>query len=201
MSSPVSSPLSSVPAARHAARFHVVTGGPGAGKNTLIDRLAALGYARSEEAGRGVIRDQTAVGGRGLPWTDPALFAELMLGWELRSYRLAAGAPPGPVFFDRGVPDLIGYLRLEGLPVPDHVHAAARRYRYHRRVFLAPFWPEIYTVDAERRQSPEEAERTHRAVAEAYEESGYELVELDRAPVEDRVRAVLRSVEAGREEA
>ncbi|WP_030613632.1 AAA family ATPase [Streptomyces sclerotialus] len=197
----MSSASAPVPGAPHSGRFVVVTGGPGAGKSTLIDRLAERGYARSEEAGRGVIRDQTAIGGRGLPWTDPALFAELMLGWELRSYRLAAahGAPSaGPVFFDRGVPDIVGYLRVQGLPVPAHVHAAARTYRYHHRVFLAPFWPEIYAADAERKQSPEEAERTYLAMVEAYTEYGYELVELERAPVEERVRSVLRSVEDAR---
>ncbi|MER7400122.1 AAA family ATPase [Streptomyces sp. NPDC000151] len=184
--------------------FIVLTGGPGAGKSTLIDRLAALGYARSEEAGRGVIRDQVAVGGRGLPWADPELFAELMLCWELRSYRLAAQPQghsnaceqsPGPVFFDRGLPDVVGYLRLQGLPVPAHVHAAAQTYRYHRQVYVAPFWPEIYAADAERKQSPEEAERTCRVMVETYAEYGYEPIELERAPVEERVRAVLRMVD------
>ncbi|MBE1562441.1 putative ATPase [Nonomuraea africana] len=31
--------------------FHVVTGGPGAGKSTLIDALEAAGFRRTEEAG------------------------------------------------------------------------------------------------------------------------------------------------------
>ncbi|MEV0599904.1 AAA family ATPase [Streptomyces sp. NPDC050315] len=187
-----------------ADRFVVVTGGPGAGKSTLIDRLAAAGYARSEEAGRGVIRDQMAIGGRGLPWADRELFAELMLCWELRSYRIAAkpsasGEPAtGPVFSDRGVPDIVGYLRLQGLPVPAHVHAAAQAYRYHRRVYVAPFWPEIYAADAERKQSPEEAERTYHVMVETYAEYGYEPVELARVPVEERVRDVLRMVDGFR---
>ncbi|PZT71717.1 MULTISPECIES: AAA family ATPase [unclassified Streptomyces] len=124
-------------------RFVVITGGPGSGKSTLIDHLHGMGYARSVEAGRGVIRDQMAIGGPALPWADRALFAELMLSWELRSYRMAAGSAE-PVLFDRGVPDVVGYLRLEGLPVPDHVHTAAETFRYHRRVLIAPPWPEIY---------------------------------------------------------
>lgn len=140
-------------------RFIVLTGGPGSGKSTLLDFLETQGHARSQEAGRGIIQDQVAIDGRALPWTDPALFAELMLCWELRSYRIAA-ARPERVFFDRGVPDIVGYLRLEGLPVPDHVHAAAKSFRYHRRVFLAPPWPEIYAQDSERKQSFAEAERT-----------------------------------------
>lgn len=169
----------------------VVTGGPGSGKTTLLNALAEAGHSCSAEAGRGVIRDQAAVGGRGLPWHDRELFAELMLCWEMRSYRAAAGI----TFFDRGLPDLVGYLRVEGLTVPAHVAAAAREFRYAERVFLAPPWPEIYRTDGERKQSPELAERTYAEVAAAYAEHGYEPVELPRLPVPERARFVLESVE------
>ncbi|RUU62771.1 ATPase, partial [Mesorhizobium sp. M2C.T.Ca.TU.009.01.2.1] len=67
-------------------RFFVLTGGPGSGKTTLIEALRAQGFATAPEAGRGIIRDQTAIGGPALPWQDRALFAELMLSWELRSW-------------------------------------------------------------------------------------------------------------------
>jgi predicted ATPase len=105
-------------------RFFVLTGGPGSGKTTLIKALERAGFAVSVEAGRGVIQDQTTIGGRALPWCDPAAFAELMLSWEMRSYRIAQ-ARTGPVFFDRGVPDVVGYLRLSGLPVPPAMERAA----------------------------------------------------------------------------
>lgn len=168
----------------------VVTGGPGAGKSTLVDALEREGFARSCEAGRGIIQDQVAIGGRALPWADVERFAEMMLCWELRSYRDFAGRPE-PVFFDRGVPDVVGYLRLEGRPVPEHVHRAAETFRYDRRVFVAPPWPGIYARDAERKQSLDEAERTYASMVATYTEYGYDLVELPRAPVEDRVRFVV----------
>lgn len=174
-------------------RFIVVTGGPGSGKTTLIDALRAQGPVAMPEAGRAIIRDQTATGGRALPWADRALFAELMLGWEMRSYR-EAEALAGPVLFDRGVPDVIGYLMLCGLPVPHHVVRAAEVFRYRREVFIAPPWPEIFTQDAERRQSAEEAEATFHALEEAYLGCGYALVALPRAPVSERVRFVLSRV-------
>ncbi|KVQ91904.1 AAA family ATPase [Burkholderia ubonensis] len=178
-----------------ARRFFVVTGGPGSGKSTLIDALERAGFARSQEAGRGVIRDQVAVDGPALPWRDRSAFAELMLGWEMRSYHLARQAR-GPVFFDRGVPDVIGYLRLSGLAVPAHAEAAARRFRYHRRVFIAPPWPDIYTQDAERRQDFAEAVRTCDAMVECYASYGYRLIELPRASVKARVRFVLDALDA-----
>jgi predicted ATPase len=171
-------------------RFLVLTGGPGSGKTTLIEALKAAGFATAPEAGRGIIRDQMAIGGPALPWHDRALFAELMLSWELRSWH-AAHAGSGPVFFDRGVPDTIGYLRLCGLPVPDHATSAAKTFRYARRVFIAPPWPEIFAQDGERKQTLDEAIRTHDSVAGVYAELGYELVALPLVPIEERVRFIL----------
>ncbi|MDG4879964.1 AAA family ATPase [Mesorhizobium sp. WSM4884] len=170
-------------------RFFVLTGGPGSGKTTLIEALKAAGFATAPEAGRGIIRDQVAIGGPALPWQDRALFAELMLSWELRSWH-AAHADRGFVFFDRGVPDTIGYLRLCGLPVLDHIASAATTFRYARRVFIAPPWPAIFTQDQERKQTLDEAERTFQSVASVYAELGYELMPLPLASVEERVRFV-----------
>ncbi|MBX9842039.1 MAG: AAA family ATPase [Xanthobacteraceae bacterium] len=170
--------------------FFVITGGPGSGKTTLIDALDQAGFARTVEAGRGIIQDQRAIDGPALPWHDPAAFAELMLGWEMRSYRMAE-RQAGPVFFDRGVPDVIGYLRLMRLPVPVHIEKAAEVFRYGRRVFIAPPWREIFTQDTERRQDFAEAERTYAALAETYARLGYELVELPRAGVAERLKFVV----------
>ncbi|BCB19391.1 AAA family ATPase [Bosea sp. ANAM02] len=170
-------------------RLIVITGGPGAGKTSLIEALAAGGHAVRPEAGRAVIRAHQAVGGRGLPWVDPALFAELMLAADLRGHAEAL-ARRGTVFFDRGIPDIAGYLTLCGLPVPDHVARAARRLRYRRTVFIAPPWREIFTQDAERKQDFAEAERTYVAMTETYPRYGYELVELPCASVAERVSFV-----------
>jgi predicted ATPase len=180
-------------AGRTHERFFVVTGGPGSGKSTIVEALARHGLATTAEAGRAVIREQVRAGGRALPWLDRAAFADLMLDHDLRSYRLAEEAR-GTVVFDRGIPDVAGYLRLSGLPVPPHVEDAARRHRYNRRVFVAPPWPEIYRGDEERRQTLEEAERTYHAMVETYSGLGYELVPLPRASVEERVRAVLSAI-------
>lgn len=176
-----------------ADRLFVITGGPGSGKTTLIDALVAAGLDTSPEAGRRIIQDQQAMDGPALPWRDRGLFAELMLAFEMASHA-AAITRPGPVLFDRGVPDVIGYLDLIGLAVPDHMDRAARLRRYNRRVFIAPPWPEIYRNDGERRQDIGEAERTYDAMVRTYGRYGYTLVELPRAPVDARVAFVLEAV-------
>jgi predicted ATPase len=172
--------------------FFVITGGPGAGKSALIAALEAEGFRCSAEAGRAIIRQQAAIGGRALPWVEPALFAELMLSWEMRAHA-AMSERPGVAFFDRGVPDVIGYLRLLGSSVPPHMTRAAERHRYNRTVFVCPPWPEIFAQDEERRQTPEEAERTFDAMLRTYADCGYDLVEVPRAPVPERLAFVLRA--------
>jgi predicted ATPase len=173
--------------------FHVLTGGPGSGKTTLIDALAKRGSAASLEAGRAIIRDQRAIGGTALPWSDRQLFAELMLAFDMRSFTQAREWR-GPVFFDRGVPDVLGYLELCGLPVPPHAENAARSFNYARRVFLLPPWPEIFTADEERRQSPDEARRTCDAMIAVYSRLGYELVEVPKIPIDERADFVLANI-------
>ena len=176
--------------AENAERFLVLTGGPGSGKSTLIDALERAGFSRSLEAGRGIIQDQVSIGGTAVPWDNRALFAELMLCWEMRSYRMAE-QQTGPIFFDRGVPDVIGYLRLSELPVPAYFEEAAGILRYNRRVFLAPPWREIFQQDRERKQDFEEAVRTFQTLAVTYRDLGYELLELPCVSVDERVRFVL----------
>jgi predicted ATPase len=170
-------------------RFIVITGGPGSGKSTLLGALARAGFAVAPESGRQIIKEQVAAGGSTLPWADLSLFAEAMLARDIETYRsFETGA--GIVFFDRGILDVLGYLTLCGLLVPPHMTAAAARYRYHPRVFIAPPWPDIFTQDAERKQTPDEAERTFQVMARTYSDAGYELVELPRVSVEERARFV-----------
>lgn len=176
-------------------RFFVITGGPGSGKSTLIDALAAAGVRTMPEAGRAIIRDQVAIGGDALPWKDRLAFAGQMLVWELRSWHEAAEGE-GAVLFDRGVPDILGYLTMNDIPIPEHIEKAAELFRYNPSVFIAPPWRGIYAQDDERRQSWAEAETTYDMMVRIYAGLGYELVLLPLAPVGERVRFVMNRLGA-----
>ena len=178
---------------RDCDRFFVLSGGPGSGKTTLIEALGRRGLATTAEAGRAIIRDQTAIGGPATHQNDPALFAEIMLAFDMQSYRLALDKE-GPVFFDRGVTELAGYHRMMGMPAPAHFRTAAERFRYNPKVFIAPPWPEIFANDGERKQSFREAVTTHDACVRIYAEFGYEIVPLAKASVEERLRFVVTEI-------
>ena len=75
-------------------------------------------------------------------------------------------------FYDRGIPDLVGYAHLFGLEPPrvdDH--------RQDDRVFVLPAWREIYVTDDERKMTFEMVEAVGENVQRVYEGLGYEIVE------------------------
>jgi len=86
-----------------------------------------------------------------------------------------------------GKTTLLDRLRRHGFrPTPPHF-AAAGQFRYRRRVFVAPPWPEIYVNDTERKQDFAEAVRSY----DAYRSCGYDLVTLPKSTVDERVAFVL----------
>lgn len=171
--------------------FVVITGGPGSGKSSLIDALAADGFSVIAESGRDIIRDQMACGGTALPWVDPATFAQAMFDRDRAAYEQCAQQGDSTlVFFDRGVVDIVGYLTLTGLPIPSALDAAARHLRYRPQVFIAPTWREIYAQDAERKQDFDEACRTEAAMREVYPRYGYTLTDLPCVSIAGRVEFI-----------
>ncbi len=73
-----------------------------------------------------------------------------------------------------------------------HVAAAAKAARYNRRVFLAPFWDEIFTQDTERKQPHAEAEATRAVVRETYTGLRYQITELPRPGIATRADFVCK---------
>ncbi len=175
--------------------FYVVTGCSGAGKSTIIEALKARGFPCVDEAGRKIVQEQLRIGGDGTPWQDRIKFRELLLSRYMYLFEQITERTL-PVFFDRGIPELILFSWMLNVPVPEHHRAAARTYRYARRVFITPPWPEIFKTDEERRHSYEDAVAMYRLTPEAYRESGYQLIEVPKAPVSERVEFILHQVRA-----
>jgi predicted ATPase len=87
--------------------------------------------------------------------------------------RAAASSEAGWVFFDRGLLDAAAALQhLTGEPT---LMTLGQVHRYHRRIFLAPPWPEIYATDAERRHGLDDAIAEYRGLADLYPSLGYEV--------------------------
>lgn len=176
--------------------FHVITGASGAGKSTLVAALSELGYATVREAALDVLREQQDTGGGLLPWVDRAGFMEEVLARNIDNHRTAQ-SQAAPVFFDRGIPECLAWLRLSGLAVAPRHLAAVARHRYAPTVFVAEPWPEVYVQNAERQASFERAARSYEPTVAAYVEAGYGVCVLPKTSVAERVAFVLERVATG----
>lgn len=73
----------------------IITGGPGAGKTTLITALEKSGFHCQPESGRAVIKQQMDINGDTLPWRSPARFAEAM---QAMGILMPGIRPNSPIF-------------------------------------------------------------------------------------------------------
>ena len=161
----------------------VLTGAPGAGKTTLLAAATAAGLTTSPEVARELLQTP---GGVELRRADPLGFAEAMLEAHVREFERHA-ADPGAVLFDRGLPDVAGFLDVSGLAVPHSVDRACQNLRYTGPILRAPAWAAIYRQDHERIQTWDEAAASDQAVTAAWRRYGYPVIDLPLVGVSERL--------------
>lgn len=170
----------------------VITGGPGMGKSSIIAHMTSLGYHCIPEVGRMIIIEQMNTGGSKLPWVDPFGFALEMLRQAAIDYKNATSRQTGDfTFYDRGIPDIMGYLLLSGIAFPPQLEEACLNLPYFKKVFITPPWKEIYVNDAERKQFYAEATDTYETMRQVYSNLGYTLIEVPKLTVPDRTQFIL----------
>lgn len=175
-------------------RKFIISGGPGSGKSTLTAGLQQRGFSCSAEVSRRMIIEQVALGTDCLPWLDVSCFSVKVLQEMISEWnRMTVDED---TFFDRGIPDIIAYLKLAGLPVADLYYESLKLHPYATLVFILPPWKEIYVNDPERWQTYEEAVSINLAICEAYRSCGFELLEVPAMDVDQRVEFVISAVAA-----
>jgi predicted ATPase len=171
-------------------RFFLLTGAFGSGKSTLLEHLQLRGIQGIVEPARPILAEQRSIQGSGVPEKDPRLFIELMLARMLDAYRQSERLV-GPILFDRGIPDILGYAALFGFDLP-HCENAAQLYRYNPQVFMAPAWEQIYCTDDERVLPFSEAREFGKHLRAIYKRLDYTLIDLPYVSVEERMDFILR---------
>jgi len=170
----------------------LLIGGPSSGKTTLINHLETEGHICYPEISREVILKAREEGVDYLFLENPMLFSERLLEGRIKQYQNAVNEEK-PVFIDRGIPDVVAYMDFIGDTYPDEFVAACDTYKYDK-VFLLPPWEEIYTSDAERYESYEEASKIHNYLVDTYTKYGYELHEVPKTSVEERFQFIINHI-------
>jgi predicted ATPase len=173
--------------------FHIITGGPGAGKTTLINQLLQKQMNCIPEVAREIIKEQLKNAGQALPWKNAKEYSILMLSHSVRDY-IKLIASNDFYFFDRGIPDTYAYERLMNFDYDENLNLIVNKYRYNKLVFILTPWEEIYEMDSERKQNFEEATETYHMIKDTYESLNYDLVEVPCLPPAERADFILKKI-------
>lgn len=174
--------------------FHVITGGPGVGKTTVLKQLEKMGYLTVPEDARKIIQEQVQNQGNGLPWKDKELYTHLMINASVNSFKAMSDDQKNIVFFDRGIIDAFCYAEMIDLVISPDMKDITETYRYHPKVFILPPWSDIYETDDERKQTWEEAVATYDTMKNTYSIYGYQTIEIPLETVENRVKFILKNI-------
>lgn len=176
------------------SNFFVFTGGPGAGKTTVLNELKQQGHFTVAEVARDIIKNQQATGGIATHNGNRVLYCDLMLKKSIADYAKMTAIKEPIVFFDRGIPDLYSYSDRFCDGATPEIIDAINQYRYNSKVFLFPPWPEIYCHDTERKQDFNEAIETYHAVKKGYSHCGYTILEIPKISILERVSFILNAI-------
>jgi predicted ATPase len=169
----------------------IVTGGPGTGKTSLIESLRAEGYNCFTERARAIIREQLDLGTDLVPWENLVDFSALVQERQIHDHKQAAQSQIN--FYDRGAPDVLAYLHKANLYVKN-LEENARKHLYFSKVFITPPWEQIYEMDEERREDMASMYAIHHALVNTYETIGYEVLEVPKVSVSDRLDFIKKAI-------
>ncbi|MFC4740620.1 AAA family ATPase [Flavobacterium ponti] len=171
----------------------VLIGGPSSGKTTLINKLKEHGHVCYPEVSREVIKEAQEKGIEQLFLEQPLLFSELLLEGRKKQFFSAKNEEANIVFLDRGIPDVLAYMHYIGDSYPAFFDEACKEHKYSK-IFILPTWKEIYVSDDERYESYEQALLIQEHLVETYKKYGYELIEVPKDTVENRMQFLLQNL-------
>lgn len=179
----------------------VITGGPGTGKTSVIKNLEERGYFCYHEVIRSLTLEAKL---NGDPDTfisnplafvdDPYQFNQRILEARITHFKNAQQADSDVIFYDRGIPDVLAYMRYFGQDYNDDFARICQEHRYDQVIVLPP-WEEIYTPDEERFETFQEAKDIHRLLEDTYARFNYDSQVVPIGSIEERTNFILKLLE------
>jgi len=178
----------------------VITGGPGTGKTSIVQKLEASGFFCFHE----IIRSMTLEAKKeGNPEhfisnplafvSDPMLFNQKILRGRVQQFNRASEMSQSMVFFDRGIPDVLAYMNYFDQKYEAYFEKTCLDHQYDE-VLLLPPWEDIYVSDNERLESFEEASDIHEHLKEVYQSFGYNPISIPKGTVKERTSYILKKL-------
>lgn len=173
--------------------FHVITGGPGSGKSTLISHLNVMGYEFADDTARNIIKERLQ---NGLPpRPEPREFARQAFEKDFGNF-ISRMSVLSTVFFDRSFLDSAGMICGTDKNYFDNsIKELLSTHRFNRQIFIMEPWKEIYLTDDERDHTFEHATAVYDGSYKWYDKNNYELVIIPKDTIENRAKFVIKNID------
>ncbi|MBA6156972.1 ATP-binding protein [Tenacibaculum sp. S7007] len=171
----------------------VLIGGPGTGKSSILREFIKRGYECMPEISREVTLKAQKEGIDQLFLEQPLLFSQMLLEGREQQYLDAEKSDAEIIFFDRGIPDVHAYMNYLESEYPPIYKEKSNKYIY-TKVFMCAPWKNIYRSDNERYETFEQAVKIDTFLKDAYEEIGYEIIDVPFGTVKERCDFILHSL-------
>lgn len=172
----------------------VISGGPSSGKTTIINYLIKQEYYCFEEVSRELIHEAQKKGITQPFLSNPEEFNSSLLQARIQQFEKAKIIQNKACFYDRGILDIIGYMKYAKQRIPVYFSKAVITNRYDT-VFLLPPWKQIHVQDNERYEVFEQAQEIYNNIKEAYKSFGYQFLEVPYGAVEYRANFILNALQ------
>jgi predicted ATPase len=164
----------------------VISGCSGGGKSTLLSELSHVGYAVVPEIGREVYKEFADIAA-----DNPIFMCETIIERSVASYHQATiktATLDEAVFFDRSFLECVSYYQSSKMADSHKYDHLIDELRYYPIILMTPPWKEIFVQDEERKHTFADAATEYARLLESYPKYGYEIVELPKVSVKERVQ-------------
>ena len=171
---------------------YIITGGPGAGKTSIINSLKMLGYLVVPEAATEII-EEGLKNNIEYPWRADDYHIRM---YELISKRQkeVQNSSKSIAFFDRGHLDGISYILLQKRTlyqyVVDCVQASINTQYFNKMVFFIDSLGFVIPGPARTEDLKESLQKAH-CLEQNYRAMGYEIIHITPGPVEERTQLII----------
>jgi predicted ATPase len=178
----------------------VITGGPGTGKTSIINTLKNNNYHCFDEIIRTLTLEAKKESDKSNHISNPIAFVKdpmefnlKLLNGRVEQFIEANSITSQLCFFDRGIPDVLAYMKFFKQDYGNSFDKACLEYKY-TQVFILPPWEAIYKSDNERFETFSEAVKIHEFLKLVYTSYGYNIYEVPFGSLENRTDFILNNL-------
>ncbi len=171
----------------------VLVGGPGTGKTSVLNKLSNQ-FTCFDEISREIITEAQQKGIEQLFLKDPILFSKLLLEKREQQFLNAEKSNESIIFFDRGIPDVLAYLKYSKTKHPKIFNEKCLEYRYNLIFHFSP-WEEIHKTDNERYESFDQTKKIDTYLKKTYSELNYSVIDVPFGSIDERTDYIINTID------